>query len=1323
MYVFAAAVFMLLLNVLWVPPMAHAVVMLGATATNTDVSCNGGTNGTATVTASGGIPPYTYSWAPSGGSNATATGLAAGSYSATVTDADVAVTTATVTVSQPSVLSTTSSQIEVSSYGGSDGSAGVVVTGGTPGYTYSWAPSGGTDATANGLSAGNYTVTVTDANACTYSRIFTITQPALAVPTASPVSATVPYGSVGNPITLQLGGGAATSVAVASAPAHGTTVASGASITYSPNPGYAGADSFTYTATNSSGTSVPAMVSITVETPVKTPQTITFAPPGAQNFSTSPTLTASSTSNLTVSFTSSTTGVCTITSSGTLTFVSAGTCTINADQAGNATYLPAAQVSQSFYVNPVTPGAPTIGTATAGDRQALVSFTAPAFNGGASITGYTVTSSPGGFTGSGSSSPIAVAGLTNGTAYTFTVTATNSAGTGAASAASNSVTPVSSVPPTITLAPTTIANPTVGVAYSQSIAAAGGAAPYTYAISAGSLPAGLSLSPLGVVSGTPTAGGVYNFTITATDSSTGTGAPFTGSRVYFFTVAAPTLVLSPGSGSLPSATVGGAYSQGFTASGGTAPYTYAITSGSVPTGLSLAANGTLSGTPTVAGSYNFTVTTTDSSTGAGAPFTSSHAYSVTVAAGAIPVVSAIAPSSGPSSGGTTVTITGTGFGGATAVTFGASSATGFTVNSATQITATAPAGTGTVDIRVTTAGGTSATSAADQFTYVVAPAIPSLSISDVTQNEGNSGGAAFNFTVTLTSASASTVTVNYATINGTATAPSDYAATSGTLTFTPGQTTQTVTVQVNGDTTVESDETFFVSLSNPVSAMIARAQGVGTILNDDSASSVSAPNKTVSVAAGAEALVDVVAGATGGPFTNATVVSLMPSNAGVATIAGGAGAYSVRFVPAASFAGVAIASYTLSNTTTTSAPATVTITVGARVDAAQDAEVAGLATAQASAAQRFTTAQVTNFTQRLESLHGSGWGQSSFGLSLATDDTRKMARNSNGNGVADKVINGNPLSSGMRTVGLKARRVAQAEPAASDLPDLPGATAEQARSPWAFWVNGTISYGRERTGSADDRYRFTTNGISAGVDYRVNSWITVGTGLGISTDRSRVGNKGTRSNADSTVAVAYASMRPMQGVFVDALLGYGVLSFDSQRYITATGGMATGNRDGKQLFGSIATGLEFYRADWMWSPYARLEFSQAKLDAYTEDGPAAHALKYFDQTARSHKAVLGARAEGKVAVRWGHIMPQVRVEYARSFDEQNEAGLAYADLAAQGPAYTLSGRAMDTGRWTVGLGGRLLLRSGTELGVEYTTNIDQSNAYVGSLRLGLRVPF
>ena len=90
---------------------------------------------------------------------------------------------------------------------------------------------------------------------------------------------------------------------------------------------------------------------------------------------------------------------------------------------------------------PRSPGAPTIGTATAGSGAATVAYTAPACTGSAAITAYTAISTPGCFTGTGAS-PITVSGLTNGTAYTFVVKATNGAGTGPASAASNSVTPV-----------------------------------------------------------------------------------------------------------------------------------------------------------------------------------------------------------------------------------------------------------------------------------------------------------------------------------------------------------------------------------------------------------------------------------------------------------------------------------------------------------------------------------------------------------------------------------------------------------------------------------------------------------------------------------------------------------------------------------------------------------------------------------------------------------------------------------------------------------------------------------------------------------------
>lgn len=116
--------------------------------------------------------------------------------------------------------------------------------------------------------------------------------------------------------------------------------------------------------------------------------------------------------------------------------------------------------------------------------------------------------------------------------------------------------------------------------------------------------------------------------------------------------------------------------------------------------------------------------------------------------------------------------------------------------------------------------------------------LPSLSINDVSALEGNSGTTDFTFTVTLSAASTQTVTVQYSTQDGTARAPSDYTSVSNaTLTFNPGVTTQTLAIKVNGDTTVEAHETFFVNLLNPVNATVLDSQGQGKILNDDSVGS------------------------------------------------------------------------------------------------------------------------------------------------------------------------------------------------------------------------------------------------------------------------------------------------------------------------------------------------------------------------------------------------------------------------------------------------------------------------------------------------------
>jgi hypothetical protein len=187
--------------------------------------------------------------------------------------------------------------------------------------------------------------------------------------------------------------------------------------------------------------------------------------------------------------------------------------------------------------------------------------------------------------------------------------------------------------PFITVNPATLPNGTVGTAYNQIVSASGGTPPYAFAVSSGALPTGLTLnSSTGAITGTPTAAGTFTFTITATDA---TGC--SGSRLYTITIAStgcPAITLSPMT--LPAATAQIGYSQSVTASGGTAPYAYTVSSGALPVGLTLnPTTGLISGTPLQSGLFNFTIRATDTNGCLGAqPYT----LSVAVAATNIPAL-------------------------------------------------------------------------------------------------------------------------------------------------------------------------------------------------------------------------------------------------------------------------------------------------------------------------------------------------------------------------------------------------------------------------------------------------------------------------------------------------------------------------------------------------------------------------------------------------------------------------------------------------------------------------------------------------------------
>ena len=188
-------------------------------------------------------------------------------------------------------------------------------------------------------------------------------------------------------------------------------------------------------------------------------------------------------------------------------------------------------------------------------------------------------------------------------AFSFTISATDGGGFTGSQSYSGAV-----AGGVVVLPAASLGDASAGTAYNHSFSASGGTPGYTYVLLSGALPAGLSLSSAGVLSGTPTVAGTFNFTVRATDSSTGTGAPFTGSQSYTLVVLAPTITLAPSS--LAAATASSTRRPSVPSEAPAAHHS--LSSGALPPGISLSSAGAVSGTPTTPGTYAFTITATDS---------------------------------------------------------------------------------------------------------------------------------------------------------------------------------------------------------------------------------------------------------------------------------------------------------------------------------------------------------------------------------------------------------------------------------------------------------------------------------------------------------------------------------------------------------------------------------------------------------------------------------------------------------------------------------------------------------------------------------------
>lgn len=1422
-------------------------------------SLPGGTVATAysqTLSASGGAAPYTFAvtagalpaglgLTPAGVLSGTPT--AGGSFVFTVTATDSSAAPGPYTGSRSYTLTIAAATVTLPATSLPDGTLGssysaaiAPATGGTAPYAYAVTagalPNGLTLAPATGTISGtptalgtfNFAVTATDSSTGTgpYSsapRGYSLRVVDVA-PVANAVSITVAYNAATTPVPLDITGGAPTAVAVAAAPAHGTAVATGTTITYQPVAGFAGSDSFTYTASNSGGSSAPASVTVTVSDPAITisagnglsaavgdPYTQTFTWNGG-----APPWTGYQVTNLPAGLAITGTGANSVTVSGTPT--QAGSFVLSVSATDSSTGNGPFTVAQTFTLSvagptlALAPGPSTFNAPYAAPFSQV--FTASGGTGpysyayvGAAVPGLAFTAST-----------LSGAPTAPGT-YTFEIVATDTGttGTGAPYSISQPYTLVVASP-TIAIAPATLPDPVAGAAYSQTLSAGGGVAPYTFAVTAGALPAGLGLSPAGALTGTPTEVGTFSVTVTATDAN-----GQSGSRGYTLTIATPTLALSPAAGTLvlsygaaytqvfsasgspgpytyvlmgalppgigfsgdtlsgtptapgsypvtvtatdakitsggqplsisqaytldvpapsiaitpatlPGATIGAAFSQTLAAGGGVAPYAFSLTGGALPAGVTLTGDGTLAGTPTAAGTFNLSITATDAfgqsavqayawvvaapvltldptagtlaapyatpfsqtfsagggvgpytyaiagalpagvafsgntlagtptvpgsyaivvtatdtgASGAGAPFSISQSYTLEVPAPAI----AIAPATLPgATAGTAYAQTLTATGGAGPYVFsvgGGALPAGLALSSGGSLAGTpTAAGTFNVVIAATDANGQSATRA-----YALVVAVPSVTLSPDTL-PGAAAGTPYSLQF---SASGGVPGYRYAVTAGALPAGLSLDAGTGLLSGTP-----TVAGTFNVSVTV-TDSTTGTPGTATVPYTLIVASPVIVVDPDVLPQAVTSLDYTQAlVARGGTApyVFTVASGAlpAGLSLSSTGVLSGAPSGSGSFAV-------TVRATDALGFSGTR--AYTLA--------------VIERPDPTRDAEVRGLLDAQAAATRRFATSQLDNFQQRLEQLHSGHAAAtgSRNGLAFATRERCPDNRFHAPDGICGSATREREAE---RFRGPYDDGGASGTGDASQAPDSDTSTGGV-----GYWIGGTLRSGNFDGQSGSQGFEFETEGVSAGADIRVHPSLVLGAGLGYGQDSTTVGRNGSHLRGRARTLALYASLQPGGTFFVDGVIGYQSLSYDLDRFVTATGAIARGARDGDQRLASISIGTDLARGQWQHTPYARIDAMRGTLDGYTEQGGGVHALAYGEQDVDTTTGNIGLRSSFRHVTTWGAFAPQFRIEYQHDFDADGTASMRYADLL--GPGYVTGVRGFDRSRLMLGIG-------------------------------------
>ncbi len=461
--------------------------------------------------------------------------------------------------------------------------------------------------------------------------------------------------------------------------------------------------------------------------------------------------------------------------------------------------------------------------------------------------------------------------------------------------------------------------------------------------------------------------------------------------------------------------------------------------------------------------------------------------------------------------------------------------------------------------------------------------------------------------------------------------------------------------------------------------------------------------------------VDLSQGATGGPFTGAAIVTAPPASAGTAVLHG----LLLTFTPNQTFAGTTSLTFTLSNAAGPSAPVTLTITVDPRPSPATDPSVVGVVNSQLEAARRFYQTQIANFNRRLDELHANAHGFSFGGLGVSSPN-QPPANSQSSNQPPGSAVVGIPPT-GSQQAAAPGDATAPNGTLGSLLKGGGASADDELPDRLGVFVNGLVNVGSRGSTATSQGFGFSTSGISAGADYRFTDSFILGIGGGYSGDTDDIGTDGSKSTADAFNVTLYGTYQATDKLYVDGILAYGSLGFDSRRLSSLTDQFASGRRGGDDVYGAITAGYEMTDESVNIAPYVRLNASSATLNRFTETGGGIGALTYNAQAFSDFSTTLGIRADDAISLEDAILSPHFRFEYDHEFAGYGQTSVLFADQP--NAAFGLTPDPVVRNYFTVGLGANYLMENALSFFVDYEALLGYSHEQSHTITFGVSKRF